>query len=99
MLSCTSGNKSSRQVPRKTPPAKQFNKLITREYLKKREKNVNINFRLEERKKICNLSFRTGSATFRIVSISFNGSKHDNSVTTNNVARTMLFALLMSMVD
>jgi hypothetical protein len=57
MLSCTSGNKSSRQVPRKTPPAKQFNKLITREYLKKREKNVNvnINFFLEERKKYATL--------------------------------------------
>lgn len=33
MLSCTSGNKSNRQVPRKTPPAKQFSRLITRVYL------------------------------------------------------------------
>jgi len=31
-LSWTSGKRSSRQVPKKTPPAKQLRKLITRSY-------------------------------------------------------------------
>lgn len=44
------------------------------------------------------LNFRMGSATFRIVSINFKGSKQDRRVTTNNVARTILFALLISML-
>lgn len=98
ILSWTSGKRSRRQVPRKTPPAKQFNRLITRVYLVKRENNINKKFqcRIWENNKY--LNFRTGSTTFRIVSTSFNGSKHDKRVTTNNVAKTMLFALFISML-
>lgn len=48
MLFCTSGRRSSKQVPKKTPPAKQFRRLRTCPYLKKNEILVNnaLNFNL-----------------------------------------------------